>query len=103
MRVSSFHAVDSVTGDYFDGIVYDNTNRYHVGDTVSFANNLGGTWTYTIVANAIADSAHQSSFYTGRVYDIYYYDVDLGVGRTTNTGFQGYNYGSPIDLSLIHI
>ena len=99
MRVSSFRAVDSVTGDYFNGIVYDNTGRYHVGDTVSFANNLGGQWTYSIVASTVADSAHQSSFYTGRVYDSFYYDADLGIGHVTNSGFQGYNYGSPIDIS----
>ncbi|CAN0513461.1 unnamed protein product, partial [Phaeothamnion confervicola] len=91
MRVASFRAVDSATGDYFNGIVYDNTNRYHVGDTVSFANDRGGHWTYSIEAVATADSTHQNSFYAGKVYDTFYFDASLGAGRITNSGFQGYN------------
>src|SRR5262249_48239188 len=49
MKVESFHAVESVTGDTIDGYLYDNTGRYKVGDTyTSTLDQLGGSWTYTI-------------------------------------------------------
>ena len=99
MKLASFQATDSVTGDYFYGIAYDNTDTYHLGDTFSFANDRGGTWTYRILDLRTADTAHQNPFYTGKVYDTYYYDASLGTGRSTNTGFLGYNYGAPLDLT----
>ena len=49
MELDTFTAVESATGDKITGVLFDNTNRYTVGSSVtSGIDTEGGTWTYTI-------------------------------------------------------
>jgi hypothetical protein len=95
MKLYGFHATDSVTGDTFYGVVYDNTNRYGVGSTVTVGpEQLGGHWTYTVDTVQAADAGHQGAFYAGRVYDYFYVDADLGTMSQTSLGYVGFTNGS---------
>ncbi len=116
MQQDTFAAVESVTGDVIFGVLFDNTNRYSIGSSVTApgVDNAGGSWTYTIANISDADAAHQNAALSGFVYDVSYFDADQnqmfstfygskGVAssdRTTN--FSGNNYlASDGDLAMV--
>jgi V8-like Glu-specific endopeptidase len=94
MKVETFRAVESVTGDIITGVVYDNAGRYSVGSTYTTGTDQrGGTWTYTVTGISTADSAHQNGSYSGMVYDLSYYDANLAATFSTYYGANGYSGG----------
>ncbi len=100
MKVDYFHTVESATGDWYDGFVYDNSGRYSLGSTYTFGTDqLGGTWTYTVTSVSNGDSVHQDPSYAGMVYDYYYYDADTGAAYSPYFGYAGGVNGSPTDKS----
>ena len=93
MKLDTFTAVESVTGDRITGVVLDNANRYSVGSSViSATDDRGGHWTYTVTSVAAASSAFTPS-YNGYVYDLNYYDADLNATFNTSNGYTGYAAG----------
>ena len=116
MQAVTFRAVESVTGDVINGILFENDGRYTVGSSVSKGpDQLGGNWTYTVTAITAADAAHQSAAFAGFVYDTSYVDADLGKTFTTAYGatglatgdrtnnYSGSNYlGSDGDLVIVN-
>ncbi len=94
MKVDTFTAVESTTGDTITGVVYDNTGRYSVGSTYTTGTDQrGGTWTYTVTGVTSADNAHQNGSYSGMVYDLSYYDANLASTYSTYYGTKGYSQG----------
>ena len=85
MQLDTFTAVESVTGDHINGVLFDNTGTYSVGSSVTVPgpDNMGGQWTYTVNSIAAADSAHQNASYNGMVYDMTYFDADTGTSYNT--------------------
>jgi hypothetical protein len=101
MKVDNFHATESVTGDSYYGVMFDNTASYSVGSTqTSGTDDAGGHWTYTIDSVGTADSAHQNAFYSGKVYDYFYSDVDLGTSAYPYYGFTGFAGGTAQDTTF---
>jgi hypothetical protein len=99
MMVDSFKAVESKTGEYYTGYVYDDTDTYQVGTTFTTdPDQDGGSWTYTITNVSVADAAHQNAAYSGKVYDTAFWDPQFGL-HTTELGCAGYSAGPPTDLS----
>jgi VCBS repeat-containing protein len=90
MQQVSFEAVESVTGDKIEGVLFDDTARYTVGSSVvTGLDNAGGSWTYSVTGIAAADAAHQDSALSGFVYDTSYVDADRGLTVGTFYGSQG--------------
>ena len=93
MKVDTFTATESVTGDTITGVVLDNAGRYSVGSTVtSGTDERGGTWTYVVNSVANANSTFTPS-YNGYVYDLAYYDKDLNATFDTTFGHTGWSTG----------
>ena len=95
MQLDTFTAVESVTGDHINGVLFDNTGTYSVGSSVTAPgiDNMGGQWTYTVNSIAAADSAHQAASYNGMVYDLTYFDADTGTSYNTVFGTTGLTTG----------
>ncbi len=95
MQLDTFTAVESVTGDHINGVLFDNQGLYTVGSIVTApgTDNMGGHWTYTVNSIAAADSAHQAASYNGFVYDLTYFDADTGTSYTTFYGTAGLTTG----------
>ena len=96
MQLDTFTAVESVTGDHINGVLFDNTGTYSVGSSVTVPgpDNMGGHWTYTVNSIAAADSAHQEASYNGMVYDLTYFDADTGTSYNTLFGRTGLTTGA---------
>ena len=95
MQLDTFTAVESVTGDHINGVLFDNQGLYTVGSSVTApgTDNMGGHWTYTVNSIAAADSAHQAASYNGFVYDLTYFDADTGTSYNTFYGRTGLTTG----------
>ncbi len=95
MNADTFTAVESVTGDRIDGVLFDNAGVYTVGSSVTTPgiDQAGGHWTYTVTGVAAADSAHQAASYNGFVYDQTYFDADTGISYNTFFGRTGLTTG----------
>jgi hypothetical protein len=95
MQLDTFTAVESVTGDHINGVLFDNQGLYSVGSSVTAPgiDNMGGHWTYTVNSIAAADSAHQDASYNGFAYDLTYFDADTGTSYNTLFGTTGLNTG----------
>jgi hypothetical protein len=95
MQLDTFTAVESVTGDHINGVLFDNQGLYTVGSSVTAPgiDNMGGHWTYTVNSIAAADNAHQNASYNGMVYDLTYFDADTGASFNTLFGTTGLNTG----------
>ncbi len=91
MQAVSYRAVESKTGDVITGVLFDTVDAYSVGSSVTAAgvDNAGGHWTYTVTNIASADSAHQSTRFSGFAYDQTYFDADRGTTSTTFYGSKG--------------
>ena len=95
MQLDTFTAVESVTGDHINGVLFDNEGLYSVGSSVTVpgTDNMGGQWTYTVNSIAAADAAHQNASYNGFVYDMTYFDADTGTSYNTLFGTTGLTTG----------
>ena len=95
MQLDTFTAVESVTGDRINGVLFDNAGVYTVGSSVTAPgiDNMGGSWTYTVTGVAAADTAHQAASYNGFVYDLTYFDADTGTSYNTLFGTTGLTTG----------
>ena len=95
MNADTFTAIESVTGDRINGVLFDNAGIYTVGSSVTTPgiDQAGGHWTYTVNSIAAADSAHQAASYNGFAYDLTYFDADTGTSYNTFYGTTGLTTG----------
>jgi hypothetical protein len=103
MKIVSFYAHESKTGDIYNGYTYDNVFKYVKGESWTSPNTdqLGGHWDYTISSVDNADSAHQNPGWNGYTYHTSYYDWEevfvihatyYGTGTATSTTGIGPDY-----------